>query len=540
MTSEQQKVAESTPLKMDDFLSHAIPHEVMRAVQCVAFCAEQGVPADINRIAWQLREGILKTTSMLRDAVAAGFLLEVNGIYSVVHQGLDNESDPCEPEEIEPIQVDVVEPEEDVKLTGDTPKQQEAHYGIIPVSVVRHTRQVTDLTHTTLGTVIQSIRHGGNDLPSKTAKVRDLLNDPAAKRKFKDRQLPAVVTSGLFTYRNSSWKNLQEHSGVVCLDFDHSGDVEALVERAIARTTTIAAFRSPSGDGVKVFVRITPIPTSTPEHEHAYLTAQEAYAPIGDVKSDRVCRNLDRLCYLAYDPNAFVDFSRKTGIAWELPPPIPTPEPESKASTSRKTSLKRPTVQSSDRRFHGDTKTEFSKYAGKTLKINGISTWKDHAEHPYQVARCDCPFDSAHTNDAVLTYTKSGKPGFKCHHNSCADRDLEAVYNLRGIAKSDYDPNRKRNPNGIDDKGVFKVVCRDFRNLGIPYKEQPTAEVKQFSDGHMAYVFTNIRCDTHADCIGEYSIIHPIGDTSVARLRRLWKCKSVTKRVDFDTRKEVS
>ena len=66
--------------------------------------------------------------------------------------------------------------------------------------------------------------------------------------------LPAICFSGIFSQRNDA--GLVKHSGLVCLDFDNVPEIEKFKKNICKSEYVRAAFISPSGNGLKVIVRI--------------------------------------------------------------------------------------------------------------------------------------------------------------------------------------------------------------------------------------------------------------------------------------------
>jgi len=119
-------------------------------------------------------------------------------------------------------------------------------------------------------------------------------------------QLPAILFSGTFSARNS--KSLIQHSGFICLDFDKYATKDLMLadrKKLENDQYTYALFTSPSGNGMKVLVKITPYP-----HLHKKLfQALEQHYKIDnfDTSTSDVCR----VCYESYDPHLFINKSSK-------------------------------------------------------------------------------------------------------------------------------------------------------------------------------------------------------------------------------------
>ena len=108
--------------------------------------------------------------------------------------------------------------------------------------------------------------------------------------------------------------------------------------------------------------------------------------------------------------------------------------------------------QDGTKRFHGDTKEEWRDYAINVLDIKDVTEWKSRGS--YHLAHCECPLCERTTVNAHITYTKTGKPGLRCHSNSCSGKSLEDLYQMKGILKSREQPqvvsSKKKDPNKRD------------------------------------------------------------------------------------------
>jgi putative DNA primase/helicase len=126
--------------------------------------------------------------------------------------------------------------------------------------------------------------------------------DPAKRKALKD-ALPIVVWAGKFIKRGNA--HLQEHAGLLVLDYDklEPGALAALRAKVEADPHTFGAFTSPSGNGLKVVVRIEPCPTNNEEHAHAWQQVAAHYA--GD--PDPSGKNVERVCFLSFDPDVYVN-----------------------------------------------------------------------------------------------------------------------------------------------------------------------------------------------------------------------------------------
>lgn len=137
-------------------------------------------------------------------------------------------------------------------------------------------------------------------------KIR-LEKDKELRNKLKQ-ELPAICFSGTFSKREDS--ALMEHSGLICLDFDNfpsSDEILAKKDELANDPYTFSVFISPSGNGLKVLVKI---PKDASKHK-SFFNALEAY--YNCEQFDKTSKNVSRVCYESYDPTIFVNVN---SIEW--------------------------------------------------------------------------------------------------------------------------------------------------------------------------------------------------------------------------------
>jgi hypothetical protein len=114
--------------------------------------------------------------------------------------------------------------------------------------------------------------------------------------------LPAICFSGTFQKRSDD--AILEHSGLICLDFDGyktKRDMLEFKESLKEDAYVMAAFVSPSGDGLKVIVKI---PADKENHKR-YFDALEKHFNVPEF--DVTSKNISRVCYESYDPNIHIN-----------------------------------------------------------------------------------------------------------------------------------------------------------------------------------------------------------------------------------------
>ena len=137
--------------------------------------------------------------------------------------------------------------------------------------------------------------------PKWQKEIADCKIDPINKRK-----LPSFTPSGVFSQRNNN--GLIRYSGIICLDIDHVKDVAALKERCKQIPWIWCSFITPSGSGLKVFVR-----TQTHQDEFKWIEAEIAvslYELTGFMRDDKA-KDLARLQFVSHDENLYLNNDAK-------------------------------------------------------------------------------------------------------------------------------------------------------------------------------------------------------------------------------------
>ena len=151
---------------------------------------------------------------------------------------------------------------------------------------------------------LDSIRNGQHiDLVEQIRVEQDATTKSELKK-----ALPAACISGEFTSRSKA--GLVNHSGLVCLDFDKFEDelkLEAFKAGVLIFKEDFvhAMFVSPSGNGVKVVVKI---PAEKDNHE-SYFNALGEY--FDSPNFDKACKDVARLCFASYDEEMYYNENSK-------------------------------------------------------------------------------------------------------------------------------------------------------------------------------------------------------------------------------------
>jgi hypothetical protein len=143
----------------------------------------------------------------------------------------------------------------------------------------------------------------GDFYKERTDKLRS-ITDPKQARQFKANNFDYCTFSGVFTSRND--KNLVQHSGLLAVDFDHLPNLKEVSQALLADDyfDTQLLFISPSGDGLKWII---PIDISQTPHSEYFTAVAKYILQTYSIEVDKSGRDISRACFLAYDPNAFIN-----------------------------------------------------------------------------------------------------------------------------------------------------------------------------------------------------------------------------------------
>jgi len=144
----------------------------------------------------------------------------------------------------------------------------------------------------------------------RTGKSKKIVEEIRACEDKKQRHelkktLPSICFAGKFKHRDNH--GIVDHAGLICLDFDHFPTNEKLFEfkESLKKNKyVLAAFISPSGDGMKVIVRI---PKDIENHSK-YAESLGKWFMQDQQKVDEL-KDVARVCYESYDPDIYVNES---------------------------------------------------------------------------------------------------------------------------------------------------------------------------------------------------------------------------------------
>ena len=186
------------------------------------------------------------------------------------------------------------------------------------VTVTPTVLKPTDVHHVELDKSLDRIREGNSK--QTVQMIRSLqremdkcdkstetgAKDYKALKKEKDslklKSLPAWSYSGVYTGRNN--EGCTEASGLMSLDFDKV-NVDYVKNELKNREYIVAAWESPSGNGVKALAKINPS-TQDKDYKIAYKQIEQ---DLKYLDLDEACKDISRACFESYDPEIYVNDS---------------------------------------------------------------------------------------------------------------------------------------------------------------------------------------------------------------------------------------
>lgn len=170
------------------------------------------------------------------------------------------------------------------------------------VSVYRNFNEVIE--NLAFPVILEHIRDG--KYTDQVSKLRNLLLSEGKEAYDKSKKsLPAFTPSATFKGGRKA-ELIDRYSGIIHLDFDKLSDeqLETAFNNANQLATTFACFRSPSGNGLKVFVKVN---TGNDFHSIAYQQVQAYYEKELGILCDPKCKDVTRLCFVSDDKAAYLN-----------------------------------------------------------------------------------------------------------------------------------------------------------------------------------------------------------------------------------------
>lgn len=166
------------------------------------------------------------------------------------------------------------------------------------VTIFKNIKDTSTPFHRSVDIMLERIKDGSSkDLIVAIRKEKD-----KDKRNQLKQDLPAICFSGTFNKRSDD--SLINHSGLICLDFDGfktKSALQAKKDEMAKDLYTFSVFVSPSGNGIKVLVKI---PSEGSSHKSFFKALQKYY---DCDEFDITCKNVSRVCYESFDPKIYIN-----------------------------------------------------------------------------------------------------------------------------------------------------------------------------------------------------------------------------------------
>ena len=166
------------------------------------------------------------------------------------------------------------------------------------VTIFKNIKETSTPFHREIGVVLERIKEGSS---KELVKNIRLEKDKSSRNELK-KMLPAICFSGTFSKRNDN--SINEHSGIICLDFDGYPNKKELLsdkERLTKDKFVYSVFISPSGNGLKALVKI---PQDIDNHVNYFNSLENHF---NSDYFDKTCKNISRVCYESYDPLIYIN-----------------------------------------------------------------------------------------------------------------------------------------------------------------------------------------------------------------------------------------
>ena len=169
-------------------------------------------------------------------------------------------------------------------------------------TLFKNIKETSTPYHLNIDDILKRIQRG--DSKEKILKIRS--EKEKSKRNELKKNLPSICFSGKFRERSAN--KIIEHSGFICLDFDDFNDLEEVQSYKESFTKdeyTYACFISPSGNGLKVLVKI-------PNEKHNHKKYFEALEDYYNTKHfDISGSDVSRVCYESFDADIYINKESK-------------------------------------------------------------------------------------------------------------------------------------------------------------------------------------------------------------------------------------
>jgi hypothetical protein len=185
------------------------------------------------------------------------------------------------------------------------------------VTIFKNFNEVVE--HKSLSTILDEIKTG--KYKHAIIYLRKSLSEKKQEAYDKAKKsLPAFTPSAKFV-GGRKLEFLAEYSNCIILDIDKlsKNDLQNASHLANQNEFTYASFISPSGNGLKILVKIN---SDKANHKDAFLLVQAHYESILKLEIDKSGKDVTRLCFYSFDENLYLNENASVFVA-SIPVEIP-------------------------------------------------------------------------------------------------------------------------------------------------------------------------------------------------------------------------
>ena len=175
------------------------------------------------------------------------------------------------------------------------------------VTVFKNFNEVVE--HKSISTILEEIKTGKYK-PGIVYLRKSLAENKTEAYNKAKKSLPAFTPSGKFV-GGRKLEFLANYSSCIILDIDKlsAADLQNAKHLANQSEFTFASFISPSGNGLKILVKIN---SDKANHKEAFLLVQAHYEAILKLEIDKSGKDVTRLCFYSWDENLYLNENSKT------------------------------------------------------------------------------------------------------------------------------------------------------------------------------------------------------------------------------------
>lgn len=168
------------------------------------------------------------------------------------------------------------------------------------------------IEHKTIPEILHEIKTG-KYRPGITYLRKSLAENKLEAYEKAKKSLPAFTPSGKFV-GGRKMEFLEAYSNFIILDIDKLSqtDLQNAKHKANQSEYTYASFISPSGNGLKILVKVN---TTKEDHKETFLAIQKHYETLLNHEIDKSGKDITRLCFYSFDDNLYHNEAAKVFVS---------------------------------------------------------------------------------------------------------------------------------------------------------------------------------------------------------------------------------